>query len=192
MRNFYPLLFIFNTFFIKAHAQKEPIYKPFSIDFGGGYTFQQAGSTGGIIYINPGYAIAGRFRAGIQQSLGGYNNNLMTSSILTLDYHLANSPDFRISTGIGYGYYTFSYFVPASLPPEMTEGYRTTGNMGGNIRISFEWHHLDLKLAYHFAPDLYESTGYIGEPTIITRYKGNFLGLTVGILIGGGKNKTKN
>jgi hypothetical protein len=63
--------------------------------------------------------------------------------------------------------------------------------MGGNIRIGFEWHHLDLRLAYHFAPNMYESIGYLGEPTITTFYKGNYLGLTIGILIGGGKKRTK-
>jgi hypothetical protein len=191
MRYFLLLLFIFNTIIINTHAQNEPIYKPFSIDIGAGYAFQQSGSPGGIIYINPGYTIAGRFRAGVQFGLAGYCETYMNSSILTLDYYLVNNPGFRISAGGGYGYYTFHYLLPGSEPPEMSQGYWNTGKMGGNIRIGFEWHHLDVRLAYHFAPDLYESNSYIGEPTVTTMYKGNYLGLTIGILIGGGKNKIK-
>ncbi len=191
MRYFLLLLFIFNTIFINTYAQNEPIYKPFSIDIGAGYSFQQSGSPGGTIYINPGYTLGGRFRTGIQFGLTGYCETFITSSILTLDYYLVNNPGFRISAGGGYGYYTFSYLLPGAEPLEMTQGYRDTGNMGGNIRIGFEWHHLDIRLAYHFAPDLYESNSFIGEPTITTMYKGNYLGLTIGILIGGGKNKKK-
>jgi hypothetical protein len=192
MKYIFLLLLIFNAICIQTHAQNEPIYKPFSIDMGAGYAFQQSGSPGGTFYINPGYTIGGRFRSGIQFGLAGYNETYMTFSLLTLDYYLINNPEFRISAGGGYGYYTFSYLLPGNEPPEVTQGYRNTGNMGGNISIGFEWHHLDVRLAYHFAPDLFESNSYIGEPTVTTMYKGNYLGLTIGILIGGGKNKKKN
>jgi hypothetical protein len=192
MRYFFLLLFFFNAIFLNIYAQNVPTHKPFSLDIGAGYAFQQSGSPGGIIYINPGYAISERFRAGVQFGLAGYCETFMTSSMLTLDYYLVNNPGFRISAGGGYGYYTFSYLLPGTEPPEMTQGYWTTGNRGGNIRIGIEWHHLNVRLAYHFAPDLCESNSYIGEPTVTTMYKGNFLGLTLGILIGGGKNKTKN
>lgn len=192
MRYFYLLLFTFHTISLNTFAQHDPIYKPFTVDIGAGYAFQQSGKPGGIVYINPGYTVDGRFRVGFQLGLTGYNETSMTSFIFTLDYYLANNPGFRISAGAGFGYYTFSYFLPGNEPPEITQGYWTSGNLGGNIRIGFEWHHLNLKLAYHFAPNMYEIDSNIYGPTVTTTFKGNYLGLTIGILIGGGKNKTKN
>ena len=192
MRYFCLLLFTFLTISLNTFAQHEPIYKPFTVDIGAGYSFQQSGKPGGIIYINPGYTIGGRFRTGVQLGLAGYNETSMTYSVLTLDYYLISNIGFRISAGAAFGFYTFSYFLPGTEPPEITQDYWTTGNMGGNIRIGFEWHHLDLRLAYHFAPNMFESDSNIYGPTVKTFYKGNYLGLTIGILIGGGKNKTKN
>jgi hypothetical protein len=40
-------------------------------------------------------------------------------------------------------------------------------------------------------PSPFRQNSFFGEPTITTFYKGNYFGLTFGVLIGGGKNKRK-
>ena len=55
---------------------------------------------------------------------------LMASSILTLDYYLTNNPGFRISAGVGYGCYTFSYLFTWFITSRRDKGlsdYRQYG-----------------------------------------------------------------
>jgi hypothetical protein len=42
-----------------------------------GYAFQQSGSPGGVLEINPGYSIAGKSRTGIQLGYMGYDETSM-------------------------------------------------------------------------------------------------------------------
>jgi len=195
MRNSYLLVWICLVPAISLNAQNNPVYQPFQVDIAMGMAIKQNGSTGGEVRINPGYTIAGRYKAGIQFDGVVYNNWSTGSSILTFDYFFIRTPEFRISAGGGYGFYNSSYFFQTAKPPEMSQAQSTTGKMGGMIRIGFEWHHLSLGFAYNFVPAMYVSTssgGYLsagGYLTTTDTYKNGFFGLTLGLIIGRRKNK---
>jgi hypothetical protein len=152
-----------------------------------GPAIQQTRTGGGVVEINPGYTIVGKYRAGIQLAWAGFDEHTVTSYILTLDYYFYMSRWFRLSAGGGYGIYTNSFYSsPGALPPEEKLRYQNTGRMGGNIRMSLEWKHLSVRIAYHMAPDLYKYEYYNNDPPGISIFKGSYLGLTLGIRIGGG------
>lgn len=186
MKVFFILFFSFSLGFLHTQAQQGPVYDPFALDLGLGDAIRFYGKTGGIVYANPGYTWAGRYRTGIQLGWVAYNENTIASTLLTLDYYFLNSKRFRISAGGGYGYYTNAIWAKSFTIPELKEVYQTTGKMGGNIRVGMEWNHLSLRIAYNIAPTLRQYSFYNNVPVQTTSYSGNWLGLTIGIRIWGG------
>ena len=172
---------------LSLHTDGQNNARPFSVVIDIGPALQQTNTGGGVIEFNPGYTIAGRYRAGMQMAFAGFDEHTVTSYLLTLDYYYFQNHSFRLSVGAGYGLYTDSYFsAPGALPPEETLGYQNTGRMGGNLRAGFEWHHLSFRIAWHKAPDLYKYEYNIYYPTGVSLFKGSYVGLTLGIRIGGG------
>jgi hypothetical protein len=172
---------------LKTIGQAETKVNPFSLVIDIGPALQQTKTGGGVIEINPGYTIAGKYRTGIQMARAGFDENHVTSYILTLDYYFFQSRHFRLSLGGGYGYYKTSRYNQSYLIPEDKVNYQTAGNLGGNVRMGLEWKHLSFRVAFHIAPDLHEYDSYNNNPPFITAYKGNYLGLTLGIRIGNTK-----
>jgi len=164
-------------------------FKPFAVIIDVGPALQQTKTGGGVIEINPGYAFSGRYRAGFQWAWIGFDEHEIASYILTLDYYYFQNRRFRLSVGGGYGFYTESYYSQSALPPEETLGYHSTGKTGGNIRAGLEWNHLSFRIAYHIAPGLYKYEYVLGYPPGVSFFEGNYLALTLGIRIGGGKNR---
>jgi hypothetical protein len=186
MKVFCILFFTFYLGFLHAQAQQAPVYDPFALELGLGDAIRFSGKTGGIVFANPGYTWAVRYRTGIQLSWVGYNENTIASSLLTLDYYFLNTRRFRVSAGGGYGYYTNAIWPQTFTIPELKEVYHSNGKMGGNFRIGVEWNHLSIRMAYHFVPTLYQFSTYNNGPVQTTIYNGNYLGLTIGIRIWGG------
>jgi hypothetical protein len=58
--------------------------------------------------------------------------------------------------------------------------------MGGILRMGLEWNHLSFRIVYHMAPNLYKYEYYNNDPPGISIFKGSYLGLALGIRIGGG------
>ena len=176
---------IFSHFAVAQNGIKS---EPFSVVIDVGPAIQQTKSGGGLIEINPGYTLSGRYRAGIQWAWAGFDEHTVNSFTLTLDYYYFQNRKFRLSFGGGYGLYTdANYSSQTSLPPEETIIYQNTGRMGGNLRAGFEWNHLSFRIAWHKAPDLYKYEYNIYYPPGgVSLFKGSYLGLTIGIRIGGG------
>jgi len=172
---------------INLNAQINPVYQAFQVEIAGGLAMLNTGSTGGVVKINPAYTIAGRYKVGVQMEGVGYCNTTTCSSILTLDYYFITRPAFRLSAGGGYGIYNSSLFGQSSKIPEESGSQWTSGKRGGTLRMGFQWHHMSLEMAYNFVPTLYVSNSIIGYPTITETYKNGFFGLTLGIMVGGGK-----
>ncbi len=187
MRSICPLIFSCFLLSINTEGQNEVSHKPFSVIIDAGPAIQQTRTGGGVIEFNPGYMFASRYRAGIQLAWAGFNDNTVASHILTLDYYYFQNRRLRLSVGAGYGFYSNSiYSCQLALPPEEKLIYRSTGKMGVNVRMGLEWRHLVFRIDYHFAPDLYEYSSYNNDPPATSIFKGNYLGLTIGIRIGGG------
>ena len=96
MRNLCLFVWICLVPAISLNAQNNPGYNPFQVDIAIGMAIQQNGSTGGEVKINPGYTIAGRYKAGIQFEGVVYNNWSTGLSVLTFDYFFIRTPEFRI------------------------------------------------------------------------------------------------
>ena len=187
MRDICLLILSCLLFSLIADGQNEVAFKPFAVVVDIGPAIQQTKTGGGVIEINPVYTFLSRYRAGFQFAWAGFNENTVTSYILTLDYYYFQNRRFRLTFGGGYGIYTDSYYTTQlALPPELSLNYQSTGRMGGNIRTGLEWNHLSFRIAYHFAPNLYKYDYEIGYPPGISMFKGNYLSLTLGIRIGGG------
>jgi hypothetical protein len=188
MRSFCLIIFICFLSSLNADGQYESKTRPFSVVIDAGPALQQTPTGGGVIEINPGYMIVGRYRAGFQFAWAGFDENTVASWILTFDYFYFQNRHFRLSIGGGYGLYTNSYYGSQGfLPMGETLNYLTTGRTGGNIRTGLEWNHLSFRIAYHIAPSLYKYEYDYGLPPGISVFKGNYLGLTLGIRIGGWK-----
>ncbi len=183
-------LLIFSCFFLSLNTdgQNEVSQKPFSIIIDAGPAIQQTKTGGAVFEINPRYTLANRYRAGFQFAWAGFDENTVTSYTLTLDYYYYfKNRRLRLSDGGSYGFYATSYFdFPSAIPPEEKLIYQSTGNMVGNIRMGLEWKYLSFRIAWHMAPNLYEYIYYNNDPPGISVTKGNYLGLTIGIRLGGG------
>ena len=187
MRSFCLLIFTCLLLSLHTDGQDETRHKLFGVVIDAGPAIQQTKTGGAVFEINPGYMLAGRYRAGIQFAWAGFDEHTVVSYIITLDYYYFQNHRFRLSLGGGYGLYTNSHYGFATTkPPEETLSYQSTGKMGGNLRLGLEWNHLILRIAYHFAPSLYKYTYYNNDPPATSIFKGNYLGLTLGIRIGGG------
>jgi hypothetical protein len=186
MRLFCIHLLICLLILTNAQGQCETLYKPFSFEMDLGLGVEQFGKTGAVFQINPHYTIANKYRLGVQIGWAVFDEHAIDSYAMTFDYYFMRHSQFQLSAGGGYGFYKNSFwFSQASMPPEEQVNSRNTGQTGGNVRVGFEWRHLCIGIAYHFAPTLYQYTMYNNSLTATDIFRGNYLSLTVGVRIGG-------
>ncbi len=187
MRTFCVYLFTCVLFSKNANGQYGTIYKPLSLEMDMGLGVEQFGETGVIFQVNPQYTIGNKYRLGVQFGWAGFNEHEMASYTITMDYYIIRHSQFQLSAGGDYGFYTNSFWLSqSSMPPEEQISSQNTGQMGGSLRVGMEWRHLCFGIAYHFAPTLYKYTTYNNSLPLTEIFKGDYLGLTVGIRIGGG------
>jgi hypothetical protein len=189
MKNFYLVTLSCLLSLAQSYGQDGVVYRPFQVAINSGIAFQAA-ATGVIFNINPSYTFQGRYKAGIQ--FEGVINNMTTtgSSVLTFDYYFIRNQHFRVTAGGGYGFYSSSFLnggCGGNMPPEISEIQTSSGKMGGMIRLGLEWHHLSFGVAYHFVPSTTLTTTEIDQPTTKDTYKNGYWGITLGIILGGGK-----
>src|SRR5271154_34082 len=89
-------------------AQVGPIYKPFKIDLGIGTAGQPFNASGIVLYAEPSFTIAERFKPGLRFEFAMLSMKDIGSSALTFDYYFLNKKNFRIFAGGGYSYYATS------------------------------------------------------------------------------------
>jgi hypothetical protein len=191
LRKSYFLIWLYLATADKLVAQNKIVYEPFSVTVGAGIAIQQSGSMGGVFMINPGYMIKSKFKPGLQFEAVGDNIKSLNSYILTFDYYFINKSEIRFFGGGGYGFYNSNFFTQPAEPPEVLQAQWTTGTMGGMIRMGFEWYHINLGIAYNFAPTMYVSNGQLGYPTTTNTYKNGFFGLTLSVIICRQKKREK-
>jgi len=175
------------TLFVSAqvHAQE---FKPFRVDAGLGYAipFTKGFDAGLMFYLEPKYEIAPQIAVGLRWEPalfgGGINDvegasvNLKMSSsyMLTGDYYLNNNK-FRPFAGLGLGAYSMGG-VSVKTGDELgnlNQSIDGSTNFAALLRAGFDVSHFRFTLSYEhvFASETF-----------------NYLALSVGFYIGGGKN----
>jgi hypothetical protein len=190
MKNFYLIAVSGMLASFQGFAQDGIFYKPVQVAISFGVAFQTPGQTGVIFNINPSYTIAGRYKAGIEFEEAMYHFTQTGSSSLTFDYYFLRTRFLRLTAGGGYGFYKNSFLETGCDPGTMngiSQIQTSSGKMGGMLRLGFERHHLSFRVAYHFVPTMYQITTVEYSPTVIDTYKNGYWGITLGIIIGGGK-----
>lgn len=174
-----------------AQDEKERTFKPFKVDLSIGYALPLGGGTGsrgGILFVvEPKYALADQFALGLRlegaaMARGVLVNNtefegdvqVNGSYLLTGDYYLSNK-GFRPFLGAGAGIFTVAgAYVSAGTQVEEAD-ILTDSKFGGMLRAGFEAGHFRLGVEYNM----------VGKTDF--SLKNNYLGVKLGICIGGGR-----
>jgi len=193
MRKYLLLVLIYLFLAPKPYAQVSQSITPFKVDLGYGVAFGTPGGKGMLLYLEPSYTIANRYKMGLrfEQALESMKNT--GSYGLTFDYYLTSKPSFRLFAGGGYGYYNSNPTGGCDPGYTTTQIITTTKRTGGMLRLGFESAHFRLGLEYNFAPSTYVTVmGSTDQTNSTAVYKNEYLGLKAGILIGGHKKKSRN
>lgn len=188
----------------KTFAQdEEGGFKPFKVDVSLGYAIPsggQKGSKGGVLFaVEPKYAIVENISVGLRLEaavmVSGLNVNSTTggeakaaaSYLATGDYYFT-SEDFKPFLGVGAGIFqTASVQVNSSNP-----NLGNKSKFGGMIRGGIEYKHLRAGLEYNLVGKT-AVPGYTDNSTtpavVYPGYdvKGSYIGIKLGVLIGGGR-----
>jgi outer membrane protein W len=167
------------------------IFKKFKVDISVGYAIPQSSSSGsnfsggGLFAVEPKYALIDPLAIGVRfeaaATVNEYNNNNSNNSnnvkgkatlsyLITLDYYFSNK-GFRPFIGAGAGIFTTAnvdstdYNSNASSIPRSSQ-------FGFMLRAGFEASHFRVGIEYNFVSN-----------------SANYLGLKVGICIGGERKK---
>lgn len=181
----------------------ESVYKPFKVDVSLGYAIPGgSGAKGGVLFaVEPKYAVASNISVGLRlesavmvsgTSLTGDLNNstykaqASVSYLATGDYYFSTE-DFKPFAGVGLGLYT-----TAGL--KVNDGNGNNNNVsaetkfGEMVRAGFEYRHLRLGVEYNIVSKTTHPPSVTGgtDGYDITN---SYLGIKLGVLIGGGKRK---
>jgi len=187
---------------VAAQGQYEYIFKPFKVDASLGFAgVMGKGSKSGILFaVEPKYAVLPQISVGLRMEaavvarFSGYNSSgdeldinvkASASYLLTGDYYLNNNYSFRPFAGAGAGVYKLA----SGNVSNSTAGVDASTEFGGMIRAGFESSHFRFGLEYNIVPettfDGYDSNGNAARLTS----KSSYIGVKVGVCIGGGPLK---
>lgn len=160
------------------------IFKKFKVDVSFGYAVPQKsqGTTGrnagALFAIEPKYAVMDQLSVGLRMEGAAMVNvdeagqtgkgQVNSSYLATGDYYFTNNK-LRPFLGAGAGIFTYAN-VNSDDDISSINDIPTTSNFGFMARGGFEFGHLRVGVEYNFVPD-----------------KSGYLGLKVGVVIGGGR-----
>ena len=184
------LLSFFMSLFVLSYAQEKAetgtrIFKKFKTDISFGYALQQGsgqttGTKGGALFaIEPKYAVTDdiaiglRMEAAVTANIDQTGNSSSSakgnlSYLLTTDYYFTNKK-FRPFGGVGAGMFTTASVNDKTIITSAKDIPQTT-KFGFMARTGFEYGHLRMGVEYNFVAD-----------------KAGYLGIKLGICIGGGR-----
>ncbi|MET0300545.1 MAG: hypothetical protein ABW036_12315 [Flavitalea sp.] len=187
---------LFCTTLVSAQDEMRPF--KFAISTGYVLTTGDGAKGGFLISLEPKYAVIPALSVGVRAEIAaavrGYGGNAYTgydnaevkassSFIATADYYLTQNYSFRPFVGAGAGIYaTASGETNDSEAAISSTAKNTFGGMG---RVGFETLHFRLGIEYNLVPN----TSYqdYNNPSTTVTTKNSYLGLKVGICIGGGR-----
>lgn len=199
MKNVVAILSFMTILSVSASAQDE--LKPFKVDVSLGYAIPGGtGSKGGILFaIEPKYAVIPNLSLGLRLEgavvarFGGYDQDgnindvsveASGSYLLTGDYYFKDNYSFRPFAGAGLGAFSI-----ASVEATTTTGSVSGGTkFGGMARAGFEAGHFRLGIEYNIVPKTtFDGYDENGNPTTGLTSNNSYIGIKLGVCIGGGR-----
>lgn len=199
MKNVFAIFILSSILSLSAQSQESDL-KPFKVDVSLGYAIPGGtGSKGGVLFaVEPKYAVMSSLSLGLRMEgavvarFSGYdeNGNPMDASVkasgsylVTGDYYFTDNYSFRPFAGGGAGIFSIATAEVNSNSGEVSGGTK----FGGMIRAGFELSHFRLGLEYNIIPKT-TFTGYDenGNITSGLTSKNGYIGIKVGVCIGGG------
>lgn len=199
MKNVLAIFILSSILSLSAKSQESDL-KPFKVDVSLGYAIPGgSGAKGGVLFaVEPKYAIMSSLSLGLRMEgavvarFSGYDENgdAMDASVkasgsylVTGDYYFTDNYSFRPFAGGGAGIFSMATAEVNSGSGEVSGGTK----FGGMIRAGFELSHFRLGLEYNIIPKT-TFTGYDenGEITTGLTSKNGYIGIKVGVCIGGG------
>jgi hypothetical protein len=199
MKNVLAIFILSSILSLSAKSQESDL-KPFKVDISLGYAIPGGtGAKGGVLFaVEPKYAIMSSLSLGLRMEgavvarFSGYDQNgdAMDASVkasgsylVTGDYYFTDNYSFRPFAGGGAGIFSLASAEVNSNSGEVSGGTK----FGGMIRGGFELSHFRLGLEYNIIPKT-TFTGYDqnGEITSGLTSKNGYIGIKVGVCIGGG------
>lgn len=193
-------IFILSSLLSFSAKSQESDLKPFKVDVSLGYAIPGGkGAKGGVLFaVEPKYAVMSSLSLGLRMEgavvarFSGYDENgdVMDASVkasgsylLTGDYYFTDNYSFRPFAGGGAGIFSLASAEVNSNSGEVSSGTK----FGGMIRAGFELSHFRLGLEYNLIPKT-TFTGYDenGEITTGLTSKNGYIGIKLGVCIGGG------
>ena len=202
MKNLLAILVLTSVISLSAKSQ-ESVFKPFKVDVSLGYAIPGGdGAKGGILFaVEPKYAVIPnlsvglRIEAAVMARFSGYNETgeIMEASvkaaasyIATGDYYFMPDKNFRPFTGGGVGIYSVGAVEANQTSGEVSAGSK----FGGLVRTGFEFSHFRMGFEYNIVPKT-KFQGYDGDgnPTTGLTSNNSYMGIKIGVCIGGGRRK---
>jgi len=193
-------IFLFSSILSLSAKSQESDLKPFKVDVSLGYAIPGGtGAKGGVLFaVEPKYAVMSAVSLGLRMEgavvarFSGYDENgdAMDASVkasgsylLTGDYYFTDNYSFRPFAGGGAGIFSLATAEVTQSSGEVSGGTK----FGGMIRAGIEMSHFRLGLEYNLIPKT-TFTGYDenGEITSGLTSKNGYIGIKVGVCIGGG------
>lgn len=177
--------------------------KPFKVDLSVGYAIPGGtGSKGGVLFVTePKYAVMSNLAIGLRLEgalvarFNGYDQDgnpvdasvkASASYLATADYYFTNNYAVRPFAGAGVGIFTLAGIESSSNSGEISVGSK----FGEMVRAGVEIGHFRLGVEYNFVPKT-TFTGYDSDGNIVNGLtsKNSYIGLKVGVCLGGGPRK---
>ncbi len=176
--------------FLIAHTQSRLENKAFKVDLGFAVGQQSPRETGFLMYAEPSYTLAGKYKLGLRLEQGFFPMKQIGSESVSFDYFLYHRKALGLYAGAGLSNFSVVASGGCDPGPGTVNTVRSTKHAGTFVRTGFEFQHFRLGIEYNFIPSTYVSAVNSGsEATGTVIYKNNYLTLKAGVLIGGGKKK---
>ncbi len=200
MKNLLAIVFFSSILSFSSNAQ-ESEYKPFKVDISLGYAIPGGkGAKGGILFaVEPKYAVISNLSVGLRMEgavvarFNGYDENgdVMDASVkaagsylATGDYYYNTNSSFRPFTGAGAGIFSLASVEVNSTSGEVSGGSK----FGGMFRTGFELSHFRFGFKYNIVPKTtFDGFDENGNPTTGLTSNNSYMGIKLGVCIGGGK-----
>jgi outer membrane protein X len=201
MKNVLAIFSFITVFSFSAAAQDD--LKPFKVDVSVGYAIPGGeGSKGGVLFaIEPKYAVIPNISVGLRMEaavvarFGGYdeNGNINDVSVkgagsyvLTGDYYFKDNYSFA---GAGLGAFTIASAEVTSTTGAVSGGTK----FGGLVRAGFEAGHFRMGVEYNVVPKTkFDGYDENGNPTTGLTSNNSYIGIKIGVCIGGGRRSSSN
>lgn len=199
MKHLLAIVSFISVFSFSAYSQED--LKPFKVDVSAGYAIPGGeGSKGGVLFavepkyaVIPGLSVGLRMEAAVVARFAGYDENGEPldvsvkgsgSYLLTGDYYFRDNYSFRPFAGAGAGIFTLAAAEVNSNAGVVSGGTK----FGGVLRGGFEAGHFRMGIEYNIVPKTtFEGYDQNGNPTTGLTSNNNYLGIKIGVCIGGGR-----